>query len=464
LAKNIYAYQLGAREGKMKKVILVEFNELCPALLDRWMAGGHLPNFSRLHQTSDVFVTQADATEPVNLEPWIQWYSIHTGLPFEQHNVFHLTDGPRAGHPDIWSVLHDSGKTVWNCSSMNARQFAYPGSAYLPDPWCTSEQPNPPELGVFHRFVSHQVREYSNSDQRLGFKGALEFVMFMLRHGLRSSTVMAVLKQYLSEFQSAGKTTWRRAVLQDRFLFDLFSSYFKKLNPDFSTFFANSTAHLQHSFWRHMEPEKFTVKPSEQELEQYKDSVFFGYVQMDRLLGDLMQLAGSETRLVFATALSQQPYLKYEHVGGHNFYRPRSIENLFAQLGLKAQSLQPVMTHQYLATFAEPAQVQAARQALESLMVDGKPIFGFDDAQPGALYRDTAITSDTYPALNTSFFDHFYKIEGLKSGRHHPDGCLWIQSGSHRKHEDKVSILDILPTVAKLLNVPVNGYPGRALL
>lgn len=458
----------------MKKVILVEFNELCPALLDQWMASGDLPNFKCLHQVSDVYVTQADATDPVNLEPWIQWYSIHTGLPFDQHNVFHLTDGPRAGHPDIWSVLHQAGKKVWNCSSMNARQFAYPGSAYLPDPWCTTEASHPPELGVFHHFVSQQVREYSNSKNGLSAKDAFDFIDFMLRHGLSLSTVMAVFKQLFSEFQSGGKTSWKRATLQDRFLFDVFSHYFKKINPDFSTFFANSTAHLQHSFWRHMEPEKFTVKPSAQELERYHTAIFTGYVQMDRLLGDFIQMAGTDARLVFATALSQQPYLKYEHVGGHNFYRPHSIENIFNKLGLQAQSLQPVMTHQYLATFANENQAQAARQALESLTVAGVPVFGFADAEANSLYfggqirnvlpKDTLITSAIYPALNTGFFDLFYKIEGLKSGRHHPDGCLWVQSGTHHAHAKKVSILDIFPTVAKLLAVPVSGYAGQALV
>ena len=458
----------------MNKVILVEFNELCPALLDQWMASGDLPNFKRLHAVSDVFVTQADEVEPANLEPWIQWYSMHTGMPYSQHKVFHLTDGPRAGHPDIWSLLHAQGKSVWNCSSMNARQFAYPGSAYLPDPWCTSEAPHPPELAAFHRFVSHQVREYSNSGQSLGLKPVMDFLLFMLRNGLRLTTVVAVLKQYLSEFRSSGKTRWQRVALQDRFLFDVFRSYFKRLRPDFATFFANSTAHLQHSHWRHMDPDKYTVKPSALEQEQYKDAILFGYRQMDRLLGEMMALAEEDTRVMFATALSQQPYLKYEHIGGHNFYRPRNIEQLFAKLGLRALSLQPVMTHQFLAQFQNESDAQQARKVLGSLLLDGKPVFGFDDGEPGSVYfgsqirtvvaADSVLKSSSEPDFELGFFDLFYKIEGLKSGRHHPDGCLWIQTGRHTPHEGKVSILDVLPTVTKLLNVPVGGYAGRALV
>lgn len=456
----------------MNKLILIEFNELCPDLLNKWMASGDLPNFKKLHDQSDVYTTVADETEPHAMEPWIQWYSIHTGLPYVEHGVFHLTDGPRAKHIDIWGFLNNAGKTVWNCSSMNARQFSFPGSAYLPDPWCTSEKPFPTALGAFHRFVSLQVREYSNKNYHSSRKIALDFISFMCLNGLRLSTGIAVLKQFISEI-FANKTKWRRVALQDRFQFDVFQNYFEKLHPDFSTFFANSTAHLQHSYWRHMAPEQFIVKPETDELNQYKDAIQYGYMQMDRLLGDMMDMAGSKTRLMFATALSQQPYLKYEHVGGHNFYRPRNINHLFEKLNLKPKSLQPVMTHQFLAKFDSVTDAIQARDILGSFSVNGSSVFGFSESESDSIYFgcqireslsvDTVLESTGGPILNHNFFETFYKIEGLKSGRHHPNGCLWIQTGKHKLHQTPVSILDIFPTIAQLMNVPAEGYIGTAL-
>src|SRR5271155_1660380 len=108
----------------MYKVLLLEFNEICPPLLDRWMGEGKLPNFAALHRASQVFTTVADELDPENLEPWIQWYSIHTGLPYSQHKVFHLTDGPKRGHVDVWQELQKLDKSVMNCSSMNARAIS----------------------------------------------------------------------------------------------------------------------------------------------------------------------------------------------------------------------------------------------------------------------------------------------------------------------------------------------------
>src|SRR3546814_6943557 len=87
------------------------------------MGDGSLPNFRRFFEGSQAFTTTADAAPPA-LEPWIQWYSLHTGLSYQQHGVFRLTDGPRAAYPDIWEVIRYADLTVFNCSRMNAKSFS----------------------------------------------------------------------------------------------------------------------------------------------------------------------------------------------------------------------------------------------------------------------------------------------------------------------------------------------------
>ena len=101
-------------------VILLEFNELCPSLLDRWIDSGELPNFNRLRNKSTICVTETDELTEPNLEPWIQWYSLHTGIPFNEHGVFRLSEGPSRPYASIWDVLLDSGRRVINFSSIAA--------------------------------------------------------------------------------------------------------------------------------------------------------------------------------------------------------------------------------------------------------------------------------------------------------------------------------------------------------
>lgn len=466
-------------EQPAKRLIALEFNELCPALLDRWMLQGLLPNFSRLHAESAVFVTQADVDDPALLEPWIQWYSVHTGLPYEQHRVFHLTEGPRAGHADVYRMLLAAGRRVCSFASMNVAPFAAEGSVFVGDPWSENGDAHPAELNLYSRFVSHNVREYSNANGRLDLADHARFLAFMAGHGLSPATMARIMRQLGAERLADRKLAWKRVALLDRLQFDVFRSYYRRLRPDFASYFVNSVAHLQHSYWRHMDPQAFTVRPSAAEMATYGDAIRFGYQEIDRLLGAFMELAGAEdARLMFITALSQQPFLRYEETGGQHFYRLHDVHAFLSRLGIEFTHVDPTMTHQYLAQFASAGSAAQAQRRLESLaLADGRLIFGFPaiEAAGNSIYFGCQISTptplDAPVTVGQSnepvrFGDLFYRIEAIKSGRHHPDGCLWIQTGHHEVHEAKPSILDVLPTQLALLDVPLpdGNLQGRNLL
>jgi len=63
-------------------------------------------------------------------------------------------------------------------------------------------------------------------------------------------------------------------------------------------------------------------------------------------------------------------------------------------------------------------------------------------------------------AASVPFFDLFYRIEGVKSGMHHPDGILWIRDPARAHHvtEEKVPLTTIAPTVLDLFGVPVPEF------
>ena len=448
-----------------RRLLLIEFNELCPSLLDKWMRAGDLPNFKKFYDDSEVYVTESDEQHAPYLEPWIQWYSLHTGLSYRQHQVFNLTDGPHAGHEDMWDVLRGNGLRVANCSSMNCKGFADPNAFFLPDPWCTSERPSPEALGIFHKVVSDRVQEYSNKGTRLTAGDYVRFLWFLLSHGLHPTTIASLVGQLVSETMSSGKTSWRRAAALDKLQFDVFRHYDKRLKFNFATFFSNSTAHYQHAYWRFMEPSLFAAPNSPEEAERYRDVVKFGYQEMDKLLGRFFEFEAEDTTLVFSTGLSQQPYLKYEAVGGQHFYRPRNVESLLAKLDIAYERIFPVMTHQYIAHFADTNTKENARRMFESILVNNDQVFGTRDGVGDSLYFGNQITGSVpdgavvqipaggNAAREVPFYEIFYQINEAKSGFHHPDGALWIKSGNHRVHAEKVSILDVFPTVMDFFGV-----------
>lgn len=463
---------------RVSRLIALELNELCPSLLTKWMAEGALPNFKRLHDESDVFVTRADVDDTALLEPWIQWHSVHTGLAYDQHRVFHLTEGPRAGHPDVYRMLMATGRRVASFASMNVAPFAREGSVFVGDPWSENNDAFPPEYNTYNRFVSHNVREYSNSKSRMSAADYARFLGFMASHGLSPATVTGIVNQLGAERLSKHALGWRRVAVLDSLQFDVFRASYRKHRPDFASFFVNSVAHLQHSYWRHMQPEAFTLRPDEQEMATYGDAIRTGYIAMDRIVGRFLALARSEgASLMFISALSQQPFLRHEELGGQHFHRLYDVEAFLGTLNIAWRDIAPTMTHQYLMQCASPTEARVARERLAALRLeDGRALFGFpvQDSEPGSLYFGCQIATRTAadaPIIDGTansplrFGDWFYQIEAIKSGRHHPDGCLWIQTGQHCVHQEKPSILDILPTQMELLGAPMPAgeFRGRVL-
>jgi hypothetical protein len=455
-----------------RNLILLELNELCPALLHKWMAAGKLPNFKRFHDASQVYLTLADA-EPPALEPWIQWYSIHTGLSFEQHKVFRLTDGWRANHPDIWTVLQTAGLKTASCSSMNAKGSRVEGSFFLPDPWSTGTRPFPDELEVFHRFVSSQVREHTSPQHGLRPHDMLAFGRFIASRGLSLPSIMTTVGQLSQEVFSNGASQWKRVIILDLLQFDIFKYYFLKLKPDFSTFFLNSTAHLQHAYWRHMDPDAFKIVPDDEDLSRFGDSILYGYQKMDKLISRFFDLEERGVTLALATGLSQKPFLKYEDVGGQKFYRPRDIEGLLRLLGIYPKSVESLMGHEFILHFETEVSRTSAAQALTAVSCEGKRVFDIETDHSLQLYLGSilqdSISSDAKMKFNGHsgeilFHNVFYLISETKSGCHDPNGLLWFKFGQAAHHEDVISILDIFPTVIEFLKVdyhPTEQHPYK---
>jgi hypothetical protein len=448
------------------KVIQLEFNELSPPLMDKFIAEGKLPFFKKLRDESMVMVSEAEERAP-DLDPWIQWVTVHTGLDMSEHGVTQLDEGHLLKQDRVWDLVSASGKPVWVCGSMSTA-YRKPLNGYLlPDPWTTHVQPYPDEIAGFFNFVQRNVQEYTNDRIPLSAADYASVAAFLASHGLSLATATATVQQLVRE-KSKGER-WKRAVILDKLQADLFANIYRKIKPAFSTFFLNSTAHYQHFYWRNMEPEQFKIKPSEQENTQYGDAILFGYQEMDRLVERFIELAGSDATIVLATALSQQACVVYEEEGGKKIFRPRDFDLALDFIGIKRPyTVSPVMSNQFHIFFeteedAKAAQqqlglVRALDQSVMSAIREGKRVltaarlFG----QPNS---DTPIEI-AGTGKKARFFDFFYQIEGLKSGMHHQDGIFWIRTPQrqHLEMEEKVPLRTVAPTVLELLGIPKPPY------
>jgi hypothetical protein len=440
--------------------------------MSQFIDEGVLPNFARLRQESAAYLTDAGENPP-NLEPWIQWVTAHCGVPFAQHQVFNLGDASRATVPQVWEVISDNGGTVWVCGSMNAVYKNGLNGLVLPDPWSVHVRPSDPELAPYFDFVRANVLEYTRERLRLAPRQYLRFAWFMLTHGVSFATVAATARQLLSE--RFGRTKWRRATILDRLQFDVFRHFYRRLRPTFSTFFVNSTAHFQHVYWRNFEPTRFALQPTAADQGIYGDAVRYGYRCMDAIVGKVLAMAGDEATVVFATALSQQPCLTYESVGGKLFHKPHRFEPLlrFAGIDPRSCSAEPVMSEEFHLRFADDASAERARQRLLELRQGSERVMNARRDGSGvmagcAIFHAVAPGTQVHaPAGVTAFDTLFYEVDTTKSGMHHREGMLWIrppQGIRGRATAGHVPLESVAPTMLSMLGVrPASGMKGAVL-
>jgi hypothetical protein len=447
----------------MGRLIVLEFNELTPSLVTRFMQAGQLPSFSKLFSESHTFISDAEEHAP-NLEPWIQWVTVQTGLSFAEHGVFDLGDGHKLTAPRVWDLASDVGRKVWVCGSMNAGRRGPVKGYILPDPWSVGFEPYPArEFDAYFKFVSSHVQEYTRDQVPLSRADQLDFMRFMARRGLSMRTVSTILLQLARE--RSGRNRWKRATILDRLQWDLFRWYYRDFQPDYATFFLNSTAHFQHFYWRNMDPESFVAKPSRDDQAEHGEAILYGYQQMDQLIKECLELAGVDVTVMLCTGLSQQPCLTYEGTGGKKEYRMNDPDALLRFVGVtEPYRYEPVMAEQFWLRFNSDAAAADAERRLAGLSIGDKPAM-FTKLQSSEVFggcsaitelpEGTVLTSCANGA-SSSFYDLFYRVDATKSGMHHPDGIWWIRT-PQRKHQEhgRVSLRQVAPTILSILGVPL---------
>jgi hypothetical protein len=318
--------------------------------------------------------------------------------------------------------------------------------------------PYPDWLGPFYRTIARQVQESSRTG-RFSLAEAWRFGRFLITNGLSLGTVRAIVAQLWSERRDPG-LRWRRACVLDRLLYDVFRSLNRRFGVRFASFFCNSTAHFQHYYWRHMEPERFTAPVPETDSPSLRDAIRHGYQAMDALLGRLMA-DYPDALLMLCTALSQQPWIDTTKCT----FRPSRFDTLleFARVPVPATAVKPVMAEEFHVECPSDEVALQAEAGFQQLTIDNEPVMKVERAGrslfAGCRITDAAVLDRPVTrgsdGVRRPFSDLFYMVHTMRSGRHHPDGVLWVRGGRHRVVPGKVPLTAIAPTVLQHFGVPV---------
>jgi hypothetical protein len=431
----------------MKKLIIVEFNELSYSLILKFMDRDLLPNFKYFHTHGQIKFTDANEKGSL-LNPWVQWVTAHTGKEFNEHQVARLNESKKASEHFIWNKLSIEGKKCWICGSMNTSIDENFNGFYIPDPWSTDSKAYPQEkFKDYMNFVIQSVQGHNTGTQ----VSPKDFLTFMMKNGLRFKTIFKTVLQLISEKLDPTKK-WKRAGILDMLQFDLFRSVLKKESPDFSTFFLNSVAHYQHHYWDAFDPSLFTNENIP--TDSRKSAILEGYKSMDRILGDLMNITDSSTEIILCTGLSQVPYNHGTTSDSKRYYyRIINSDLLDSKFNLKENYIyKPVMAEQFHLEFKTEEQASKTYKYLKQYKMESNDYFhvGSNDLfllslESNIVYvqcrctkqvnTDAKIISPENEAID--FYSVFYDMKDVKTGVHDPKGLFWILNSKKKASLDE---------------------------
>lgn len=427
--------------SQTKRVIQLELNEISPTLIRKLCQEGHLPNFNRVLDKWQDYTTTSE-TVYENIEPWIQWVTAHTGKTLSEHKIFRLGDAHDLKHDQIWEVLSDRCIRCAIVGAMNATPGRLKDGLFFPDPWSKSNSTVPADLKGLWNLISNKVQTHASTQPNV--EDILQALKATARFRI-SMKLMARIAKQIVEQRLEPKVKWRLAGLFDLFLAEIFCSVQKSPEYQYLTLFLNSVAHYQHHFWRNLEPSKFSPEITAPDCRPQDNPLLYGYQVMDEILGRVLDAVDLESTLVLiVSGLSQVSDTRFESQGGMNYYRLKNHKSFGSAVGLKPESIFPLMSRdwQIKVTQSDKAQI---KDQLESFRVGKEKLFQIAENTEGYLFIETEVTrlvADSemiYQGDKTFgiFGDHFTRC-AVKSGHHTGLGILWSSKDLKPLGFDKV--------------------------
>ncbi len=398
-----------------QQLFLLEFNEINFDYVSAYCDRGLLPNLGRLIGENGIAETVSEQRYE-ELEPWIQWVTAHTGKRLADHGVFRLGDIVNHDLPQIWEELEDRGLRIGAISPMNAKNRLRDAAFFVPDPWTATKPTATRRLGALHEGIAQAINE--NAQARVTTRS--------IRQMLEGFATFARASNYLEYARlvaSSRRRPWRRAMLLDLLLADVFVNEVERTTPDFASLFLNSGAHIQHHYLFSSDCYTGPQRNPDWYVPRNVDPVREVYEIYDRILGQVRR-AFPGARIMIATGLHQDPHDSVTY-----YWRLREHEKFLSRLRVSFQSVEPRMSRDFLIVCASIDQAaEAERRLRRAVADDGTPLFEIDN-RGSELFVMLTYSRDIGPQFpiwvdgeRYADFDKDVAFVALKNGRHNGVG------------------------------------------
>ncbi len=398
------------------KLFLLELNEFNIDLLQEAAEKLHLKNIRRLLLFHKTKTHTEDLYESDFLEPWVQWVSVHTGIPSKEHGIKHLGDVPDLHTKQIWESLSAQGMTSGIWGAMNASLAGSEKSLFfVPDPWTASEKAFPEELNRLLNPLRLISKNYTNQKTGSILKQLRRLLTLFVTNGL-GGVLAKQLPRLLKDAVRFGGKHFVFISTLDTLSTSLFLKYKERYNPDFSILFLNSIAHLQHHHWKESELSDGTP-------------LAYGFRTLNQILGKIFASLQEDELFIVTNALSQKnthnekPWVLYRQTDQRNFLRAIGVDDVLVESH---------MTHDAHLFFPNATLADLAKELLEGAHIEGEKLFcveSYEQEKEKLFYKliftDPVGSEATFQVGGKSFrFFDLFKAIVTRTGKHIPEGDL----------------------------------------
>ena len=398
----------------LKIIELNEFNtQLAKKYTDAFPEA--FPTLQKLLVGPHLFTTSEE--EYSLLEPWIQWRTFHTGMSFNDHQVFRLGDKLDKSIKQIPDDLCDAGVKVGSLGAMGIEKRGCEYSFFVPDPWARNCS-----LGNYWLSKINSVLKQVVADNSSG-KITLRSVASLLQIYFRFAQFKHYTK-YISLFVSSFGRKWNRALFLDLLLGDIFSSLSQKNNVDVGIVFFNGAAHIQHHYLLNAKLLSDNCGPKNPSwyVKETDDPFHEMLVTYEKILSHILS---SRDETVIVTGLSQVPYDRAKF-----YYRLNLATDFFSDAKIKVDRIDHLMSRDLVLWFKTEQECLIARNTLSKIrcVQDGLLIFGDAECRDKSLFitltYPNEITEETTALVNKKelFLFKYVTFVALKNGMHHGTG------------------------------------------
>ena len=198
-----------------------------------------------------------DKTEGYNLDPWVQWVSIHTGQKSNKHKVLRIGQKLDNKFDQIWDKLKNKkiSFTLWGLFNSNLRTKQNIDLFY-PDPWSFSQDAYPYRLNNYLKLPRYYALNYPN----ISLLTFINYFFLFFKSLFFSSSAIYFFKNinnFLNIFLKSKFKSYSMYFFLDLISLEIVLNEIKKKKSDFSIIALNSFAHYQHNYWDDKNSHKF---------------------------------------------------------------------------------------------------------------------------------------------------------------------------------------------------------------